>query len=120
SRVIVRPDDRNRKRGYAEDSTTILVKGRNDRDGRWDRDRDRDRTPRGYGRLSIDSDPGGAYVYVNGQYRGVTPLNVGQVKTGNYDIVLNRAGYEPLRKRVRVDDGEHERVDENLRLTRYR
>lgn len=134
AKIIVRPDDRIRNRTYAEDSTTIQVRGRWDRDDRWDRDNrwdngywddrwDRDRgydyNQRGYGRLSIDSDPGGAYVYVNGQYRGITPLNIGQVRTGSYDIVLNRAGYQPLRKRVRVDEGERERVDENLKLIRY-
>lgn len=112
SRVIVRPDDRERGRGrrYAEDSTTIqVVRGRGD----W-RDNDRWDNRRGYGSLSINSNPPGAYVYINGQYSGVTPLNMGQVRTGNYDITLNRPGYQPVRRRVNVGDGERERVYENL------
>lgn len=102
-RIEPRPDSEGRR--YARDTTTVRVLGRNEGPGSGHRDT----------RLTIDSNPGGAYVYVNNQYRGVTPVDIRDARPGNYDITINRDGYYPVRRRVRVDAGERERITENLR-----
>lgn len=153
SRVIVRPDDSDRNRRYAEASTTIQVNGRwsngpgngypgngpgsgypgngypgngpgsgypgsgypgNGPGSGYPGDNDR-----GYGRLTIKSDPGAAYVYIDRQYRGITPLDLQRISAGYHNITINRAGYYPVRKRVRVNDDERTRINEDLRLIRY-
>lgn len=111
ARVIVRPDDNNNRGRYAEDSTTFRVYGRNENMPGHGGGSSHNNS----GTLSIDSNPRGAYVYIDGTYRGATPFNAGRVPTGNYDITITRSGYETVRRRVRVDRGENERVYENLR-----
>lgn len=114
ARVRPVPDNSGRQR-YAEDSTTIRVVGRSDNNNGGGHHGDRG----DYGRLSVNSNPGGAYVYLNSQYRGVTPLDLGRVREGSYDLVINRPGYYPVRKRIRVQEDERTRISENLRPVRY-
>ena len=105
-RIEPRPDGKGSR--YAEDSTSIRVYGRNENGGP------------GHGgnygdaRLSVESNPSAAYVYINNQYMGITPLDLRSVRSGRYDVVINRAGYQPVRKRVYVSEGERVRVDERL------
>jgi len=57
------------------------------------------------GRLSVRSDPPGADVYINGVYRGKTPLTL-ELNPGVYDLRLTLPGYAEYRERVRVNSGE--------------
>ncbi len=57
------------------------------------------------GRLSVRSEPAGAQVYLNGSYRGKTPL-VLDLEPGVYDLRLTLPGYAEYRERVRVNAGE--------------
>lgn len=52
--------------------------------------------------LSIDSDPPGALVYLNGQEAGRTPLEKDFVWYGTYDVQLRQDGYETLKTRAAV------------------
>lgn len=47
-------------------------------------------------RITITSDPPGAAVRLNERAVGVTPLEVDFTWFGVYDVVLTKAGYEPL------------------------
>jgi hypothetical protein len=45
------------------------------------------------GILSVKSTPSGAKVYVNGYYKGVTPIDI-SLAPGNYSVKLTKNGYE--------------------------
>src|SRR5690606_5415150 len=57
-----------------------------------------------FGRLSIASTPAGANVLVNGQPRGVTPLELPEVEPGEHEIVLEHNGRR-VRQAVNVAAG---------------
>lgn len=46
------------------------------------------------GSLKVTTDPDGASVFVNGEERGVTPLDVGALALGSYQIRIARSGFE--------------------------
>lgn len=48
----------------------------------------------GSGTLEVSSDPGGASVYVDGVYSGVTNLVVGHITPGKHEVRITRAGYD--------------------------
>jgi hypothetical protein len=52
--------------------------------------------------MTIESDPPGALVYLNGQEAGRTPLERDFVLYGTYDVQVRREGYETLKTRQRV------------------
>ena len=56
------------------------------------------------GRLSVSSEPEGAAVYLNGSYRGKTPLAI-ELAPGVYDLRLALPGYADYREQVRVQAG---------------
>lgn len=47
-----------------------------------------------YGSLSVNSNPSGARVFLDNQYKGDTPLNLKDVPVGQYSIKLVLSGYE--------------------------
>jgi hypothetical protein len=49
-----------------------------------------------YGSLYIDSTPGGADVYVDGNYQGTSPVTVSAMAVGAHQVELHLAGYEVL------------------------
>ena len=57
------------------------------------------------GRLAVRSKPEGARVYLDGAYRGRTPLEL-ELEPGVYDLRLTLPGYAEYRERVRVRSGE--------------
>ena len=63
--------------------------------------------------LQIVSDPPGATVFVNGSYRGVTPLEVSQLHPGTHAVRVLRSHYEPWQREV-VIRGSQNRVDAQL------
>ncbi|MCX7846381.1 MAG: PEGA domain-containing protein, partial [Dictyoglomaceae bacterium] len=58
-----------------------------------------------FGNLSIYSNPSGAEVYLNGVYRGITPLTISDLSPGTYQIQLRRSGYKDLLSSVIVTSG---------------
>ncbi len=48
-------------------------------------------------RLEITSEPSGALVTLNDQELGITPLSASFTHYGSYDILLEKAGCDPLR-----------------------
>jgi len=47
-----------------------------------------------YGSLSVDSNPRGARVYLDNDYKGDTPLNLKNISVGQYSIKLVLPGYQ--------------------------
>ncbi len=65
------------------------------------------------GTLSVRSSPSGAKVYLNGAYRGRTPLDL-ELRPGSYDLKLTYPGYAPWSKRVYVRPGQTTYVSTTL------
>ncbi len=59
--------------------------------------------------LTINSDPGGASVYINGKSEGKTPLSRDSLTTARYSIMLKLAGYQDwLDAGYMVNSGQNE------------
>ncbi|WP_457637788.1 PEGA domain-containing protein [Oceanithermus sp.] len=65
------------------------------------------------GTLDVSSSPSGAKVYINGSYRGRTPLTLG-LNPGSYDVEIRLDGYQTYRARVRVQAGKTSRLSPRL------
>ncbi len=59
-------------------------------------------------RITIDSTPPGAVVYLNDEEVGLTPCETNFTYFGVYDVRLHKEGYEPLVTRVKADAPPHE------------
>ena len=68
----------------------------------------------GYGSISISSFPSGASVYLDGYYKGVTPLFLSKVIEGSHTIKLAKSGYAELTKTIYVYPGKTTYVFETL------
>lgn len=54
------------------------------------------------GRLNITTNPSGARIFLNGQEIGMSPLNLSNVKYGDYDIAAVYPGYFATNRRVQI------------------
>ena len=52
--------------------------------------------------LTVRTEPGGALVYLNDEEVGRSPVSVPFTWYGDYDILVRKSGYEPLRTHARV------------------
>jgi hypothetical protein len=59
-----------------------------------------------YGSLFVDSTPGGADVYVDGNYQGTSPVTVSMVSEGAHQLELHLAGYEVMTSTENVIGGQ--------------
>ncbi len=62
------------------------------------------------GRLSVESRPSGARVFLDNKQIGVTPLAMPSIKAGEHAIRLERDGYRHWTSTVRIVAGEPSRV----------
>jgi len=46
-----------------------------------------------YGSIRVESSPSGAAIYLNGNYRGVAPLTISDVREGSYSVEADLSGY---------------------------
>ena len=66
--------------------------------------------------LRIESEPSGAAVYLNSEYRGTTPMELGRIHPGQHLVRLTRHHYQPWQEEVRLDEG----VNQVTASMRYR
>ena len=66
------------------------------------------------GTLELRSEPAGAAVQINGQFRGQTPLSLVLVSDRDYQLALSKAGYESATRTVRVEGGRATRLSVSL------
>ncbi|PLV58324.1 PEGA domain-containing protein [Thermotoga sp. KOL6] len=67
--------------------------------------------------LSLSSSPSGASIYVNGDYRGETPLTL-NISPGNYTITFKKEGYQEETRYVSLNVGERRSIHVNLKPLR--
>ncbi len=56
-----------------------------------------------YGTLKINSNPQGAKVYVDGTYKGTTPLSIPSIRVGTHEVKVKMSGYEVWVENVYVE-----------------
>ena len=67
-------------------------------------------TPPQYGSVRVTSSPSGAAIYLNGNYRGVTPFTISDVSPGSYSIEADLSGYRTYPTSVTVYSGQQASV----------
>ena len=63
-----------------------------------------------FGKLTLDTSPSGAAIYIGGKNMGNTPLSFGKLKPGNYQIRAEMDGYRPEKKTVTIGKREDAKV----------
>ena len=63
------------------------------------------------GTLSLTSVPDGARFYLNGDYRGRSPLVISGLKPGEYEVRAERDGFGTETRKVKVSNGSTPRVE---------
>jgi eukaryotic-like serine/threonine-protein kinase len=68
----------------------------------------------GRARIEIKSDPKGAQVIINGTpLQKTTPVEI-QVEAGNYDITLQKDGYQPIHENAIVGIDDHVKINKSF------
>ena len=71
-------------------------------------------TPLVPGSMDLRSVPDGASVMMGEQYKGKTPLTIGDLTPGTYDVVFSQFGYQKFPTRVPVEAGRISEVTATL------
>lgn len=66
------------------------------------------------GSIFADTDPKAAEVFINGIFKGVTPVTVSDLPEGNYSVGIRTNKYKAIEKEVAVRSGEVSKVKEKL------
>ena len=64
--------------------------------------------------LSLQSDPVGAGVYLNSEFRGITPCVIRYLLPGEYPLEFRIDGYPPWQKNITVTLGQAETINADL------
>jgi len=67
------------------------------------------------GNLTITSSPSGAEVYVNGSFKGMSPITLTGINKGTYTVKVVLEGYESASRSVTVYGGQTSRADFSLK-----
>jgi hypothetical protein len=86
--------------GYQSDLATVTVRAGQQSDVRFTL-----KPIQQYGSVKISSNPSGAYVYMDGAYKGRTPLTLNSVSAKNHIIELDLAGYYDWKTTISVASG---------------
>jgi hypothetical protein len=66
------------------------------------------------GSVTVISTPSGAYIYMDGEYEGRTPLTINDINPGTHTIELDASGYYDWKTTVSVTDGSSQVVTATL------
>lgn len=66
------------------------------------------------GSIFVESEPSKADVYLDGEYRGRTPLTIPEVQSGTYTLLLTSSGYYDWRTSVTVYPDETSSIDASM------
>ncbi|HOD86015.1 MAG TPA: PEGA domain-containing protein [Methanoculleus sp.] len=95
--------------GYQSDSSTVTVRSGQQSSIQFTL------TPiEQYGSIKVTSSPSGAYVYMDGKYRGQTPLTLTSVSAGKHTIELDLAGYYDWTSTLSVSPGVTSSISAHL------
>jgi hypothetical protein len=63
-----------------------------------------------YGSIAVESQPSGAQIYFNGDYRGTSPLTISDIWPGSYTITAEMSGYRTYTTTTSVSSGTRSNV----------
>jgi hypothetical protein len=66
------------------------------------------------GSLSLASSPAGADVYIDGAYRGITPVTLSGLTTGSHTVIMSQSGYTDYSTTVTMYAGQTRTVSVTL------
>ncbi|WP_462273698.1 PEGA domain-containing protein [Methanohalophilus sp.] len=66
------------------------------------------------GSLRISSNPSGAKVYLDGKYKGPTPLTLDNIEAGSYRLALKKSGYEDIFESVNINAADTTTISKSL------
>lgn len=66
------------------------------------------------GSISVMIEPLESSVYVNGEFKGLSPLVINDLNIGEYEIEVRKQGYTSIRKTVEVKENQTSAVSETL------
>lgn len=95
--------------GYQSDHATVTVRSGQQSNVQFTLTRVEE-----YGSITVTSSPSGAYVYMDGVYKGRTPLTLSDVSAKNHNIELDLAGYYDWKSTVSVTSGVTRYVNAQL------
>ncbi len=58
------------------------------------------------GSISVSSSPSGASIFLNGNFKGTTPMTIKDVEAGSYSITLRLTGYQDWSQSISVKAGD--------------
>lgn len=64
-------------------------------------------------KLHIETVPSGAGVYINGEYKGLTPITI-PIKKGSHTLLIRKSGYKDYKTRVFLSSGEYKDISIEL------
>lgn len=70
--------------------------------------------PFAHGNLSVTSEPAGATVYVDSVSRGVTPLFLDDVITGNHIVTVKKSASYPEKADLYIEEGKNYEINKTL------
>lgn len=66
------------------------------------------------GAIAAESTPSGAGVYIDNQYKGITPITVSDISTGSHSVTLRLDGYQDFSTQTTVTSGSTAAVKADL------
>ena len=66
------------------------------------------------GHINVKSSPPGASIYLNGSYRGKSPMTIYDLKAGSYKLGLKMEGFQNWTRTIQIQAGSTQRVNANL------
>ncbi len=67
-----------------------------------------------YASLFINSDPSNAEIWLNGKFKGNTPMQLSTIKPGNYQIMMKKNGYQSYQNQVKLNRGKNQPISLTL------
>lgn len=65
-------------------------------------------------RLTVNSSPSGARVFLNGEFRGTSPITLNGISPGSHNVRLTLSGYQDFQTSITLSSGEHRTMNVNL------
>ena len=70
--------------------------------------------------ISVDSEPSGADIYIDGKHYGKTPNIITDLPMGKHEIKLEKQEYNPVTKIFIIEEGEKLKFNETLQSVYYK
>ncbi len=64
-----------------------------------------------FSKLTVNSQPSGANIYLDGSFKGTTPLSINNMQSGSHTLKLTMQGYQDSEQNVYLSSGENKTVN---------